>query len=413
MLKYGNKEFRNLQEQVLKNAQDIQEWKESESTLSHFGIAIIGYFVSEIDFREKVDPATYTGNYGDAFLVGATRPYNLFVFTRPFNPGDTAQFINIGKFPAVGAQGPKGLKGDTGEQGPRGPVGPRGFMGPTGVQGARGQTGPRGPEGVQGPQGPKGDAGTIFNIWGHVRLESSLPDPETINDPTAAFIVDEPTPSIYIQVGETPETREWDNIGFISSGTTVRVGGQPVSEFNADTKLDKITTPGQYQDLRLYAVAPNGAQSIAQVSSYQPRANNIVAYNPAGQVLVPVQPINNDNAASKKYVDDAVAGAGGGGTQLYRHKLTIDNMEGFNRYVHIVSTNPNPYDNVFTMAYEFDMSSNGHHIISASMTDDITYGDGFLYAFKGISANWVVIEFNNNQSLNPGTTIISDTVNPL
>lgn len=406
MLNFGNKEFRNLQEQVLKNAQDIQEWKESESTLSHFGIAIIGYFVSEVDFRDKVDPATYTGNYGDAFLVGATKPYNLFVFTRPFNPGDTAQFINIGKFPAVGAQGPKGLKGDTGEQGPRGPIGPRGFMGPSGPQGARGQTGQRGPGGPIGPQGPKGDAGTIFNIWGHVRLESSLPDPADINDPTAAFIVDEPTPSIYIQIGETPETRLWDNIGFISSGTTVRVDGQPVSTFDADSKLDKnVQSPGQY---RLYGVkGPD--QAMFSVSYALDGADQIPLSYSGGRLAIG-EPVNDSDAATKKYVDDH---AGGGGTQLYRHKLTINNMEDFNRYVHVVSTNPNQYTSVFDMAYEFDMGSNGHHIISASMTDDITYGDGFLYAFKGISANWVVIEFNNNQSLNPGTTIISDVVNPL
>lgn len=412
MLKYGNKEFRNLQEQVLKNAQDIQDWKESESTLSHFGIAIIGQFDTLEEFEQEIDPTTYEGNYGDGFLIGTVKPYTLYIFTRPFEGETAPKFVDIGKFPAVGAKGDVGPKGDKGDQGPRGPLGPRGFEGPSGVQGPRGYQGPAGPQGVQGPQGPKGDQGTIFNIWGHVRVASSLPDPEAINDPTAAFIVDEPTPSIYIQVGETPATREWDNIGFISSGTTVRVGGQPVSEFNADAKLDKITSAGQYQDLRLYAITPMGTQSVAQVSSYQPRANNIVAYNSSGQVVVPETPTANNHAASKKYVDDKVA-EGGGGVKLYRHKLTINNMEDFNRYVHIVSTNPNPYDNVFTMAYEFDMGSNGHHIISASMTDDITYGDGFLYAFKGISANWVVIEFNNNQSLNPGTTIISDTVNPL
>ena len=309
MLNFGNKEFRNLQEQVLKNAQDIQDWKESESTLNNFGIAIIGYFVSEADFRDKIDPATYEGNYGDAFLVGETKPYNLYVFTRPFNPEDTAQFIDIGKFPAVGAQGPTGLRGLQGPKGDTGPIGPRGIMGPTGVQGTRGETGPRGPEGPIGPQGPKGDAGTIFTIWGHIRLESMLPDPAEINDPTVAFIVDEPTPSIYIQIGETPETRLWDNIGMFTTGTIVKVRDTPVNEFNADTKLDKFTSSGQYNDLRVYAITPTGQQIITQVSSSQPRASNIAAYNSNGQIVVPIVPMNTDNATSKKYVDDAIQNA--------------------------------------------------------------------------------------------------------
>ena len=42
MLKYGNKEFRNLEEQVGKNAQDIQDFKDGNQTIAEFGITVVG-----------------------------------------------------------------------------------------------------------------------------------------------------------------------------------------------------------------------------------------------------------------------------------------------------------------------------------------------------------------------------------
>lgn len=42
MLKFGNKEFRNIQEQVLENMKDIANLKEGTAVLSEFGIKIVG-----------------------------------------------------------------------------------------------------------------------------------------------------------------------------------------------------------------------------------------------------------------------------------------------------------------------------------------------------------------------------------
>jgi hypothetical protein len=42
MLKYGNKSFRNLQEQVFKNMEDIQNILIANGVLSEFGITVIG-----------------------------------------------------------------------------------------------------------------------------------------------------------------------------------------------------------------------------------------------------------------------------------------------------------------------------------------------------------------------------------
>lgn len=42
MLNFGNKEFRNLQEQVLKNMQDIASIEDGTMVLSEFGIKVVG-----------------------------------------------------------------------------------------------------------------------------------------------------------------------------------------------------------------------------------------------------------------------------------------------------------------------------------------------------------------------------------
>lgn len=42
MLNFGNKEFRNLQEQVYKNMQDIANIEDGTMVLSEFGIKVVG-----------------------------------------------------------------------------------------------------------------------------------------------------------------------------------------------------------------------------------------------------------------------------------------------------------------------------------------------------------------------------------
>lgn len=99
MLNFGNKEFRNLQEQVQKNKEDIEK-----------GVGIPG----------------------------------------PQGPQGE-----------VGPQGPQGPEGPRGPKGDTGPAGPKGQEGQQGIQGPRGPRGLQGPKGDQGPQGPSGDATQI------------------------------------------------------------------------------------------------------------------------------------------------------------------------------------------------------------------------------------------------------------
>ena len=147
MLKFGNKEFRNLQEQVFKNMKDIQDIMDGTTVLAEFGIKVVGH----VELPSQLpDPSTYTGQFGDAYVVGTAEPYDYYIYTRAFEGDETPQWFDLGQFPVPGPQGPKGDKGDTGAQGPIGPQGPQGIRGLQGPQGEQGEQGPMGARGIQG-----------------------------------------------------------------------------------------------------------------------------------------------------------------------------------------------------------------------------------------------------------------------
>ena len=190
---------------------DIQYMLEEEGVLNEFGIKVVGEITSS---NQLPDPATYTGDYGDAYAVGTDVPYTLYIYTRANGAHPNAYWFSIGKFPLpgpTGPAGPQGPKGDTGTrgntwttgtsnptstsgyiandkylnttngdvynytgtgwqnvgnirgpqgiQGPKGEKGNTGERGPQGVQGPKGDTGPAGPQGPMGPKGEKGATG--------------------------------------------------------------------------------------------------------------------------------------------------------------------------------------------------------------------------------------------------------------
>ena len=106
MLKFGNREFRNLQEQVLKNMCDIQDIEQGATVLAAFGIKVVGQVNQVSDLPA---PATYTGNLGDAFLVGTQAPYDYYIYAKAYDGQEQPAFYNLGQFPQPG---PKGDKGD-------------------------------------------------------------------------------------------------------------------------------------------------------------------------------------------------------------------------------------------------------------------------------------------------------------
>lgn len=76
MLAFGNKEFRNLQEQVLENMRQIDDIKQAAIVLDEFGIKVVGQIESADDLP---DPEEYEGDFGDAYAVGTEAPYELYI----------------------------------------------------------------------------------------------------------------------------------------------------------------------------------------------------------------------------------------------------------------------------------------------------------------------------------------------
>ena len=129
MLKFGNKEFRNIQEQVLENMQNIANIKEGTAVLSEFGIKVVGEVDSLQDLSSVADYklAHEDWAYGDAFAIGTQPPYKLVILTRANDEITADHWFDIGDFPMPGP------KGDTGAQGETGPQGPQGNQGDPGV----------------------------------------------------------------------------------------------------------------------------------------------------------------------------------------------------------------------------------------------------------------------------------------
>lgn len=215
MLAFGNKEFRNLQEQVLENMKNIQDIMDGTTVLAEFGIKVIG----QVDSAEDLpDPEDYDGEYGDAYVVGESEPYDYYIFTRAFEGDQTPQWFDLGVFPAPGPQGPAGPEGP---QGPQGIQGIQGIQGPQGETGLQGPQGPTGATGAQGPQGLKGDTGTSYVIKGQVDDESDLPlaSEQAAIDRQSAFLVGESEPyDLYVLIdGEVPGTYAWIDTGMFGT----------------------------------------------------------------------------------------------------------------------------------------------------------------------------------------------------
>ena len=146
MLKFGNKEFRNLQEQVLKNMQNIANIQEGTAVLSEFGIKVVGEVDSLQDLPSVADykSAHDDWEYGDAFAIGTEPPYTLVILTRANDDITDDHWFDIGDFPAPGPQGATGPQGEVGPQGPQGNTGEAGADAGFGLISATAQTLPAG-----------------------------------------------------------------------------------------------------------------------------------------------------------------------------------------------------------------------------------------------------------------------------
>lgn len=273
MITVNNRELRNLEEQVQKNKNDISAIVEGNIVLGELGIKVVGQISLAINLP---DPDTYAGDYGDAYLVGDTKPYDFYIFTRPFENQDSPQWFNLGAFPVAGPQGVQGPQGIQGPQGKRGNIWTIGigqptftdanlddmyldtnsgtiyrytgsawqnvgaFTGPAGPMGPQGAQGIQGPAGPAGPAGPQGIPSPPVSILGELSSVSELPDPTAV-DRSAGYLING---DLYIIVGT--DDLSWLSLGVFSpAGTTVTSNGQILSTFDADTKVDTIDSTSQ------------------------------------------------------------------------------------------------------------------------------------------------------------------------
>lgn len=290
----------------------IQEIKQGVVVLDEFGIRVLGQLASADDLPESAD------EFGDAYAVGDEPPYEIYIWTRITETEDPeeGEWFNIGLFPVPGPQGPAGQDGQDGATGPRGPQGATGPQGIQGIQGPQGLQGPQGEQGIQGPQGPQGEQGGLIEVVGIIADSSLLPTPSSLNKLDAAYLVENNNDGydLYIQVGNTPSTAVWSNVGPFNTGTVVELSGVPVTIFNADSK---VTVNEGYTGNRIYGqVSGIGYGQIMykvdapEADTPAPIVNSGIAKRDAnGQLGVPQTPTDNGHATSKKYVDDTVSGA--------------------------------------------------------------------------------------------------------
>lgn len=225
MLTIDGKEYRNLEEQVRKNKNDIANLVASGGVLDEFGIKVIGT-VSNLDNLPTVEEYKtehIDWEYGDAYAVGTQAPYEFYILTRADATHTADYWFDIGRFPEPGPQGPQGLPGKDGKDGAQGATGATGAQGPRGATGPQGLTGPQGeqgPQGLQGPKGDKGDPGEPFIIVGTLSSVSQLPTPtEGTRNETYLVTVDGVN-HLYVVTGT-------DNLVWTDAGPMQGVKGEP------------------------------------------------------------------------------------------------------------------------------------------------------------------------------------------
>lgn len=343
-------QLRNLEEQV----QYLTNYHNVNQGLVQWGIRVVGQVET---VSELPDPATYKGDFGDAYAVGTEAPFFFYIWTRSSVVGEPDYWFPFGEISIVGPQGPKGDKGDKGDTGAStrwyagaplpadmvpNPVPGTMYLhtargdvyefdnnqwnykgnieGPQGIQGIRGPQGERGEQGPQGPKGDTGDVGGFINIFGILSNVDQLPTPASLNNLSVAYLVGE-NKDLYIQVGETSATATWNNVGPFNAATLVMVNGIAQNVWDADTKLDKSTQTGF---LRAYCVNPDASQTTVPVASNAntwktDRIATLVSSargsesdrsnmeNPNVGYLLSATPTQPFHTANKEYVDENFA----------------------------------------------------------------------------------------------------------
>ena len=352
MIKIDNKELRNLEEQV----GFLTDKYNANQAIAEWGIRVVGI----IDTPDLLpSPIDYRGEFGDAYAVGTEAPYTFYIWTRSSDPELNGLWFDVGDIAIPGPAGERGMTGERGEKGERGsqwfsgagqPTTTSGYQtgdmyinvntgnvwhlhtegwrlegnikGPQGPQGLPGIRGPQGAEGAKGPAGPAGPAGPIVDVIGELTNIEQLPDPSTLPRQAAYLISDGTAKHVWIITGNE-NNLSWYDAGVFNFGTIVTQNGSPVSEFDADTKLNfpangiPIGT-GE----RFLMINQQGAVNYRHATGFTvgsiPLYSSAASRNPlvpTDATIYAATPLADGHVANKKYVDDSIAaiGTGGGG----------------------------------------------------------------------------------------------------
>lgn len=370
MIKINGVEYRNLEEQVQKNKEDIAKHYAVDRVLASFGIKVVGVVEKPEDLP---DPTTYQGDYGDAFSVGLYAPYSFYIFTRPdANAGGTEPYwLDIGMISIQGPEGPRGPQGPAGPQGLKGnsmTVGttvpdpsspslingdvflsmpsamiyrfkdtPEGkgwesvgsIKGPKGAQGPQGIPGEPGLQGPKGEKGDRGDVGGFINIWGVLANASQLPTPQSLDNLTVAYLVGATSPyDLYVQIGKNSEEAMWTNTGPFNAATAVSVNGNFQNIWDADTKQDKLVNNANFEAVPV--INRNSSTITYQTVSQGASGYGIPMRTPSGALRtnfdkdfngMPTETEKNQQVVNLGYLNERLQGLGGG--SLYLHKVTL------------------------------------------------------------------------------------------
>ena len=204
----------NLENQVLKNKEDIYTLQHANQILANFGIKVVGHVddINNLPSVEYYKEHYPNWDYGDAYTVGTAAPYEFIILTRADAEHAFDYWFNFGTI--VGAPGPEG---------------------PQGAQG------PQGPQGLQGVQGPTGFA---VKIVGYVDNEASLPT-ASINEQGNGYLIRSSTAdtsSLYIVLYDNgTQAWYWNNVGIVTSdGTYVTRSEWDTHNNNAPSSLSAV-----------------------------------------------------------------------------------------------------------------------------------------------------------------------------
>ena len=218
--------------QIEKNRQDIEAIINDAVAFNYIGMKVVGQVNTADELPKKADYEVWPFNYGDAFAVGTTDPYNYYLWTRAFGAHLSDHWFNIGIFP--GPSTVPGPKGDTGETGPApnltiGTVtstlsqpqvtiegtSPNYTLNFKLQKGDKGDPGTNGRNGVDGKNGKDGTNAVIYTVKGAVDTVSQLPVATSVSTDTAYLVKDG---SLLYGIMVQNGTNIWYNYGPTSVG---------------------------------------------------------------------------------------------------------------------------------------------------------------------------------------------------